>query len=223
MTKRTARFSRPSTSERRAEQTHRQRQAEPQARSTRPTADRRSASWRQLVAVAALAMAYAVAIAAANVLTTGLGLVPSGFGLLVTAGTYTAGLALALRDTLHDHGGPYVVLVALAVGVVCSVYTADPRISFASGIAAAGGELIDLAVYRPLRRHSRPAAIAASGVAGAFVDSVGFLVLAGFPVTASAVGGQLLVKAVWVTGAYVLFIELVTRAVSRQRQLTGHP
>ncbi|WP_460533711.1 hypothetical protein [Flindersiella endophytica] len=80
-----------------------------------------------------------------------------------------------------------------------------------------------MAVYVPLRRHGRATAIAVSGLAGATLDSLGFLWLAGFPVTAATVGGQLLVKAVWVGGAYLLLVKGVTHAVSRKCQLTRHP
>ncbi|MGH3760194.1 hypothetical protein [Actinophytocola sp.] len=62
------------------------------------------------------AAAYVIALAAANLLTSTFELVPAGFGLSVTAGTYTAGLVLALRDTLHDLAGARVVLAALAAG-----------------------------------------------------------------------------------------------------------
>ncbi len=167
--------------------------------------------------------AYVIVMATANLLTSTFGLVPAGWGMAISAGTYTAGLALALRDTLYDLAGARVVLVALAAGAVCSAVTADPRIVIASTVAATIAELVDFAVYVPVRRRSRAAAIAVSGLAGAVVDTVGFLTLAGFPLSTETAGGQLLVKAVWVSGAYLLVGEGVRRVVSRQRQHTRYP
>lgn len=169
---------------------------------------------------AALAVAYIGILVTANLLTTWYGQVPAGFGLMVTAGTYAAGLALAVRDALHDVAGVPVMLVAMFAGAVLSTLTADPRIAVASTIAALGAELIDLAIYTPLRHQNRTVAVAASGLAGAVLDTAGFLWLAGFPVTADTVAGQLMVKVVWVTGIYLLLVEGTLRVVSRQRQLT---
>ncbi|HVQ94235.1 MAG TPA: VUT family protein [Mycobacteriales bacterium] len=183
---------------------------------------RRARASRPLVALV-WALGYAAALAAANVATSRFGLVPAGFGLLVTAGTYTAGLALALRDGLHEAAGVRGVLAALAVGLGASALTADPRIVAASTVATLVGELADLAAYTPLRARWRRTAITVSGAVGAAVDTVGFLWLAGFGLTAQSVGGQVLVKAVWVTAAYLVLREVTRRALPRQRQLTGHP
>ena len=167
------------------------------------------------------ALGYAAALAAANLATSRFGLVPAGFGLLVTAGTYTAGLAL--RDGLHEAAGVRGVLAALAAGIAVSALAADPRIVVASTVAAATGELADLAAYTPLRTRWRRTAVTVSGAVGGLVDTVGFLWLAGFGLTAHSVGGQVLVKAVWVTAAYLVLREVLRRALPRQRQLTGHP
>ena len=77
------------------------------------------------------ATALLASIAAANWLTTHYGLIPAGFGLLVTAGTYTAGLALAFRDVLHEAGGIRWVLAAIAAGCALSLALADGRIALA--------------------------------------------------------------------------------------------
>lgn len=155
-------------------------------------------------------------IAMANWLTGHYGLVPAGFGLLVAAGTYSAGFALALRDVLHEAGGIPWVLGTIAAGCVLSLLLADGRIALASAVAFGLAELLDLAVYAPLwRRHGR-AAVIASNAAGAVVDTIVFLTIAGFPLTAGLVGGQLLVKAVWVTAGFLLIAELVRRTVRRE-------
>jgi hypothetical protein len=128
---------------------------------------------------AAVATAALVAsIALANWLTGHYGLVPAGFGLLVTAGTYSAGLALALRDLLHESGGIRWVLGTIAAGCVLSLLLADGRIALASAAAFGLAELLDLAVYAPLRRRHWHTAVAASNAVGAVVVWVTALFLA---------------------------------------------
>ncbi|WHT20962.1 VUT family protein [Crossiella sp. CA-258035] len=166
-----------------------------------------------------LIVAYIATIVAANIVTSHWGLIPAGFGLLVPAGTYAAGLALGLRDTLQDAVGIRWVLVAVAAGTVVSVLTGDMRIALASGAAFLLSELTDLAVYTPLRRSGRRRAIVASNAVGAVVDTWLFLAIAGFPLTVGTVTGQLLVKAIWVTLAFLLVREVAVRAVSRKPQL----
>lgn len=50
-------------------------------------------------------LGYIATIIAANWLTVTYGLVPIGFGLAVTAGTFAAGLALVLRDAVQVSAG----------------------------------------------------------------------------------------------------------------------
>lgn len=164
-----------------------------------------------------LAAALVGCVAAANWATSTLGLVPAGFGLLVTAGTYAAGLALGLRDVLHEAGGVRWVFAAIGGGVVLSLLLGDGRIALASAVAFLLAELFDLAVYAPLRKRAWRTAVAASNAVGAVVDTFVFLLIAGFPITAGLVGGQLLVKAVWVTAGFLLIAEGVRRAVFRHR------
>lgn len=171
---------------------------------------------RHIPAITAAA-ALICCIALANWLTSHLGLVAAGFGLLVTAGTFTAGLALAFRDVLHEAGGIRWVLATIAAGCGLSLLLADGRIALASPAAFALAELLDLAVYAPLRRRHWRTAVAASNAVGAVVDTLVFLAIAGFPITAATVGGQILVKAVYVTAAFLLVAEVVRRAVPRER------
>jgi queuosine precursor transporter len=164
-----------------------------------------------------LTLAYVGTVVLANVLTSNLGLVTAGFALLVPAGTYAAGLALGLRDALQDAAGILWVLAGIGAGTVLSYVLGDGRIALASGAAFLLSELLDLAVYMPLRRHGWRRAVIASNVVGSVVDTLLFLWLAGFPLTGQSVGGQLLVKAVWCTLA-VLAVREVWRALPRQRQ-----
>jgi queuosine precursor transporter len=168
------------------------------------------------LAAAAAAVGLVGTVVAANYATSRFGLVPAGFGLLVTAGTYLAGLALGLRDVVDRLGGLRYVLAAIAAGIAASFAVGAGRIAVASAVAFALSELADLAVYRPLRRRSWRRAVAASNAVGAVVDSVVFLAVAGFPLTLAAVGGQVLVKAAWCTVAVLVVAEGVRRAVRRE-------
>jgi uncharacterized PurR-regulated membrane protein YhhQ (DUF165 family) len=164
---------------------------------------------------AAALVALVASVVLANWLTSHYGLVPAGFGLLVTAGTYAAGLSLGLRDLVDRLGGLPWVLAAIGAGIAVSAATGSGRIAAASAVAFALGELADLAVYRPLRRRGWRRAVIASNLVGAVVDSVVFLTVAEFGVTSASVGGQVLVKGVWCTLAALVAVEGVRRAVPR--------
>lgn len=138
--------------------------------------------------------AYIAAIVGANYLTATFGLVPIGFGLLVTAGTFAAGFALVARDGVQATSGKRWVLAAIAVGAALSYVTSSPALAVASGMAFLVSELVDLGVFTPLRERSLPAAVLASSVVSAPVDTILFLHIAGFPLSWQAVLGQFLVK-----------------------------
>jgi len=135
-------------------------------------------------------------VVAANALTDRFGLVPVGFGLLVTAGTFTAGVALVARDYVHEYGGLRAVLATVAAAGVVSWLIADPRIALASTVALVVSELADTMVYAPLRSRRWRMAVLASSAVGALADTALFLSLAfGLSaLTGQAIGGQLLVK-----------------------------
>lgn len=145
-------------------------------------------------ALGASITAYVGSIATANWATAAIGLVPIGFGLSVTAGTFAAGGALILRDSVQIHGGRRWVAAAIAAGVALSYLAANPRLALASAIAFAGSELLDWRVFSRMQRRSLPAAVLASSAISAPVDTVLFLALAGFGVTWAAVAGQFAVK-----------------------------
>jgi uncharacterized PurR-regulated membrane protein YhhQ (DUF165 family) len=102
----------------------------------------------------AFAAALVGTVVLANVLSARYGLVPAGFGLLVSAGTYAAGLALAIRDGLDRAGGLLWVLPTIAVGIVLSYFLATPQLAVASAAAFACSELADLGVFRALRSRA---------------------------------------------------------------------
>lgn len=144
-------------------------------------------------AVLALA-AYVATIVAANWMTAAFGLVPIGFGIAVTAGTFAAGAALIARDAVQVTSGRWVALGAIVVGAALSWWLSTPALAVASGIAFLVSEVVDLAVFTPLRGRSLAGAVVASSVVAAPVDTVLFLYLAGFPLTWQAIVGQLIVK-----------------------------
>lgn len=160
-------------------------------------------------------VAYLASIVVANWLTARYGLLPTGFGLMATAGTFAAGLAFVARDAVQDAAGRLATVAVLTVGCVLSWFLASPALALASAAAFGLSELVDMAVYTPLRRKGYIRAAIASNLVGAVVDTFVFLWLAGFAITAGVVGGQLVGKA-WATVATVLLVG-VGRGVLRHR------
>lgn len=162
------------------------------------------------------AVAYVAAIVTANVATARYGMVPVGFGLTATAGTYAAGLAFGARDLIQETGGRRAVIAAIALGATLSWWLATPALAVASTAAFAIAETADWAIYTPLRRQGWARAVVASNVVGAVIDTIVFLFLAGFPLTVAAVSGQLVGKILWATLIPVLVISVARRAVLRE-------
>lgn len=105
-------------------------------------------------------------------------LIPVGFGFMAPSGVLMIGLALVLRDAVHETLGAKWALASIAVGAALSFATAPPALALASTIAFALAELADFAVYTPLRAKGRSIAVLASGAVGAVLDSVLFVFLA---------------------------------------------
>lgn len=169
---------------------------------------------------AAALAAYAVSIAAANWLTQKHGMVPAGFGLITTAGTYAAGVALLLRDVVQDTLGRAWVLFGIAAGATLTLAT-SPTLAVASATAFLAAEVADMAVYTPLRKRGWARAALASNMVGAVVDTLLFLFLAGFPIAAATVGGQLTGKLLWATLLPVAVIVTVRQV--RHGRVSRHP
>ena len=143
---------------------------------------------------------FIVAVVSANWLTTHFGFVPVGFGLVATAGTYAAGLALVARDFVHETSGIRGVLLAIVAGTALSFITSDQFIALASGVAFAVSEVADTAIYAPLRRKTWRLAVVLSSLVGAVIDTALFIGIAfGFAaITAEVMAGQLVGKVLWV-------------------------
>lgn len=162
--------------------------------------------------------AYITAIVAANWLTSEFDLVHlPGMPLTVTAGTYAAGAALLLRDAVQDYAGTRWVFAGIAAGAAITA-AMSPALALASGTAFVLAELLDWAVYTPLRAHGWGRAALLSGIAGALVDTAVFLWLAPFPFEWPTFWGQLVGKALWATllpVSVIVAARVVRRAVHR--------
>lgn len=134
----------------------------------------------------ALAALFIGTVIGANWALSTWGVIPIGFGLSAPAGVLFAGIAFGLRDGLHEAGGSRWVLACIAIGAVLSYVIEDAvtisgglaPIAVASGVAFGLSELLDWAVYTPLRERNWPVAVVASNVVGAVTDSALFLWLA---------------------------------------------
>lgn len=132
-----------------------------------------------------LLTAFAATIPAANWLIGNVGttcipngpcLIPVGFGLMAPSGVLMIGLALVLRDAVHEHFGTKGSVAAIGLGAALSMFS--PGLALASAVAFIIAELADLSVYAKLRERRLWAAVLASGIVGAFVDSAVFTWLA---------------------------------------------
>jgi queuosine precursor transporter len=89
------------------------------------------------------------------------------------------GLALVLRDFVQCHLGRDRTITAILVGAALSAIVAPPALVLASMASFLLSELADMGVYTPLReRHRLALAVLASGLVGAIVNSVVFVLLA---------------------------------------------
>lgn len=155
-------------------------------------------------------LALVASVALANYATARYHFVPVGFGQQATAGTFFAGLCLALRDGLQDLGGRWAVGAAILAGGLVSVLTSNPTLAVASGAAFVVSEVLDAAVYTPLKNRASvgsprwAGAVTASNVVGTLADTVVFLALAfGWAAILPALLGQLIGKA-YPTVVYLL-------------------
>lgn len=105
-------------------------------------------------------------------------LLPVAPGMMAPSGVLMIGLALVLRDVVHERLDWRWAAGAVVVGAALSGLLAPPALVLASGAAFLFSEMADLAVYAPLRRHRLWLAVIASGFVGAVVDSAIFLQLA---------------------------------------------
>lgn len=135
-------------------------------------------------------------------------------GVDAPSGVLAAGATLTLRDAVQRVAGLPASLLAVILG---SALTAaiSPTVAFASGTAFLVSELLDLAVYTPLRRRFY-VAVLASNVVAAVVDSVVFLTLAfGLSMAATFAAPSALGK-VEFSLVTLLLLRVLQRLVSRR-------
>lgn len=123
-------------------------------------------------------------------------LIPLGFGMMAPSGVLMIGLALVLRDAVHELLGARWAVAAIFTGASLS-WVVAPAFALASALAFLLGEAADLAVYAPLRRDRLWLAVIASGAVGAVLDSAVFLLLAfgSLEFLAGQVAGKLIMSA----------------------------
>jgi len=163
-----------------------------------------------------------VSLLLANWVTTDYGFIPIGFGLETTAGTVFAGFMLAGRDAVQDSFGRWAVIGLIVIGTILSFAIASPAIALASAAAFGVAELLNFAVYTPLRNKSRlgdkrwALAVVASNITGAVGDTVIFLGIAfGAAAILPALPGQLVGK-MYATILYLLVGYLLARFVFKK-------
>ncbi len=105
-------------------------------------------------------------------------LVPVWPGILAPSGVLLAGLALVLRDVVHEEIGRRGAWAAILAGAVLSLAVSAPALAIASGAAFLISEAFDLFVYERLRARGLVTAVAASSLVGAVIDSAAFLLIA---------------------------------------------
>lgn len=99
-------------------------------------------------------------------------------GLVAPAGVYAAGLAFGFRDALQQLAGRWAAVAGIGVGSLLAWFLADPAFAIASVVAFGTAELLDMAVFTPLRDRRPYLAVVASNTVGLLADSVLFLWLA---------------------------------------------
>lgn len=132
-------------------------------------------------------LAFLACIPAANWLIGNVGtvcppgepcLIPVWPGLMAPSGVLVIGVALVLRDIVHERMGVTWTLGAIVAGAALSAFFAPPALVIASAAAFLLSELADMLIYTPLRQRRLMLAVLTSGAAGAVVDSAVFLWLA---------------------------------------------
>jgi len=139
--------------------------------------------------------------------------------LRAPAGVLAAGFVFSFRNLTQETLGRRFSVLAILVGAGLSwLITANAQLGGPVGLAVASGaafllsELLDYAVYTPMRRRGWVRAMLASDLAGQIFDSLVFLLTAFGPGGLVFLAGQIVGKAwcTWVTvGAMVLARRLV--------------
>lgn len=138
-------------------------------------------------------------------------LIPVAPGLMAPSGVLMIGLALALRDAVHERMGRVWVAVLIAAGAALSLLFSPPHLALASATAFFLAEVADMAVYERLRRQGRALAVLLSGVVGAVLDSLLFSAIA-FGTVAWAPG--LILAKLYASAGYAAWLVMQRRRAS---------
>ncbi len=105
-------------------------------------------------------------------------LLPVWPGIAAPSGVLMAGVALVLRDLVHEQLGWIWVLAAIVIGAAIAAAITDPTIAAASLAAFLAAELVDMAIFVGLRRHGFVIAAICSSLVGIVLDSSIFVRIA---------------------------------------------
>lgn len=130
-------------------------------------------------------------------------LIPVGFGLTAPSGVLWVGVALTLRDLVHETLGRRWAILAVLLGAALSFAVSPPYVALASSVAFLVSEGADTLVYDRLRARGLLWALVASNLVGLTIDSAAFLWIAFGSL--DFILGQLWAKAV-MTGFAVLIL-----------------
>jgi uncharacterized PurR-regulated membrane protein YhhQ (DUF165 family) len=138
---------------------------------------------------------YLAAILAANILTATFPPI-SVFGWLIPQGSLLVGLTFILRDGVQIRYGRQTTYIVIAGALILSAVSTylmgnGTRVVAASALAFAVSELLDTEIFTRIQGGLSRRVLFSGSVAGS-VDSVVFVLAAGFP--AAAIPGQLLIK-----------------------------
>jgi len=129
-------------------------------------------------------LAMCVAVTASNILVQ----YPFHyFGLehILTYGAFIYPFTFLVNDIVNRCFGSFVarrvVYAGFIAGLASSWYLASPRLAIASGTAFLCAQLLDIAVFSPLRRRSWWQAPLAAAICGSFLDTILFFSIAFAP------------------------------------------
>lgn len=135
--------------------------------------------------IALLGTAYVSLAVLANWLASAYVVTVPPTSLKAPAGVFCIGAVLVIRDWIQQLAGLAWSIALVPVAGLLSYLAATAlgwtdlqKIAVASVIAFLASELVEAAVFTPVRRRSVPAGVLASGIVGAALDSWIFLTIA---------------------------------------------
>jgi len=142
---------------------------------------------RRNVPILGVFIAFISCVPAANWLISNFGtywvpdgpcLIPVFPEIMAPSGILMVGLALVLRDVVHETLGVRWALVGILIGGLFSAIFSPASLVVASTVAFLVSEIGDLAIYAPLRKRGFVRAAVLSSIVGLVLDSLIFLAIA---------------------------------------------